>query len=230
MLMLSTNQEHPQCHHPNTNNSNLWISTSTTESDSKGITLICPDQASKSITVQKPIHVLCLLPACSATSQHFHLPPHCKNHQMMINISLNMATLNAVNISSPELWVWQHLEDYWNKTQLHKLADVPIVPVAHEWHEWQQWTYLSIQPSWWVNRLCRIHLDTIFSHMNLCYGYRITNTWRTRDILLLLFLVLSCHLSMLTFLIRFFATYYFRWWCRGSTNLWKWQQSQAANY
>ena len=46
--------------------SNLWILISTTESDSKRITLIYPDQAPKSITVQKPIHVLHLPPACSA--------------------------------------------------------------------------------------------------------------------------------------------------------------------
>ena len=50
---------------------------------------------------------------------------------MMINISLSTANLNAVNTSSPEFQVWQHLEEHWNKTQLHKLADVPTVPVAH---------------------------------------------------------------------------------------------------
>ena len=49
----------------------------------------------------------------------------------MISISLNTANLNPMNISSPEFWVWQHLKDHWNKTQLHKLADVPTVPVAH---------------------------------------------------------------------------------------------------
>ena len=36
-----------------------------------------------------------------------------------------------MNVSSPECRVWQHLEDHWNKTQLHKLADMPTVPVAH---------------------------------------------------------------------------------------------------
>ena len=50
---------------------------------------------------------------------------------MMIKISLNTANLNMMNISSPEFQVWQHLEDHWNKTQLHKLADIPTVPVAH---------------------------------------------------------------------------------------------------
>ena len=50
---------------------------------------------------------------------------------MMINISLNTANLNTMNISSPGVWVWQHLEDHWNKIQLHKLADIPVVHVAH---------------------------------------------------------------------------------------------------
>ena len=111
--------------------SNLWILTSTTESDPEEITLICPDQAPKSNKVQKRIHILHLPPACSTTSQHFHLP-HCnENHQMIIKILLNTANPNTMNISSPEFWVWQHLGDLWNETQLYKLADVSIVPVAH---------------------------------------------------------------------------------------------------
>ena len=50
---------------------------------------------------------------------------------MMINISLNTANLNQMNISSLEFRVWQHLEDHWNKTQLHKMGDIPTVPIAH---------------------------------------------------------------------------------------------------
>ena len=49
----------------------------------------------------------------------------------MINILLNTANLNTMTILSPEFWVWQHLQDHWNKTQLHKLNDIPTVPVAH---------------------------------------------------------------------------------------------------
>ena len=101
------------------------------ELDPAGIPLICPNQAPKSISVQKSIHVLHLPPACSATSQHFHLPPHYENHQIIINISLNIANLNTMNILSPEFHKWQHLENHWNKTQLHKLADKPTVSVAH---------------------------------------------------------------------------------------------------
>ena len=49
---------------------------------------------------------------------------------MTINMSLKAANLNTMNISSLGFRVWQHLEDHWNMTQLHKLADIPTVPVA----------------------------------------------------------------------------------------------------
>ena len=82
--------------------SNLWIVTSTTESDPAGLTLIYPDQAPNSIKTRQPIYVPYLPQACCATSQHFHLPPCYENHQMMINISLNTANLNTMNILSAE--------------------------------------------------------------------------------------------------------------------------------
>ena len=34
-------------------------------------------------------------------------------------------------ISLVEFRVWQHLEDHWNNTQLHKSADIPTLPIAH---------------------------------------------------------------------------------------------------
>ena len=73
-------------------------------------------------------------------------------------------------------------------------------------------------------------LDTIFSHRDLRYGYRIADARRTRGILLLFFLVPTCHLSTPTFPISFFMAYYCGWWCRGSTHLQKWQQGWAAYY
>ena len=81
---------------------NLWILTSAPQMASTGIMLICPYEASRFIKTQTPIHILCLPPASSTTSQHFHLPPHYENHQLMINISLNTANLNVMNVSSPD--------------------------------------------------------------------------------------------------------------------------------
>ena len=76
-----------------------------------------------------PIHILHLPPPCITTSKHFHLPPCCETHQLTINISLNTANLNVMNISSLEFRIWQHLEDHWNGTQLHHLVNIPSVPI-----------------------------------------------------------------------------------------------------
>ena len=76
-----------------------------------------------------PIHVLQLQPACSAISQHFHLPPCYESQKITVNISLNTANLNAVNVSAIEFRIWQHLEDHWNRTLLHHLVNIPSVPI-----------------------------------------------------------------------------------------------------
>ena len=108
---------------------NVWILTSTPTVVSTGIMLICPDEAPRFIKTQMPIHILCLPPACSTISQHFHLSPCYETHQLAINILLNTANLNMMNISSPEFRIWQHLEDHWNGTQLHHFINIPSVPI-----------------------------------------------------------------------------------------------------
>ena len=108
---------------------NVWILTSAPTAVSTGIMLICPNEVPRFIKTQMPIHHLCLPSACSATSQHFHLPPHYETHQLTINISLNTANLNVMNISSPDFKIWQYLEDHWSGTQLHHLVNIPSVPI-----------------------------------------------------------------------------------------------------
>ena len=44
----------------------------------------------KFIKVKKPIHVLWLPTACSATSPHFHLPPQYETTFSEVNISLHI--------------------------------------------------------------------------------------------------------------------------------------------
>ena len=107
---------------------NVWIITSTPTAVPARITLICPGEAPRTITPQTPIHVLCLQPACSATSQHFHLPPCYESLGITTNISLNTANHNAVNISASEFQIWQHLDDHWNGTILHHLVSIPSIP------------------------------------------------------------------------------------------------------
>ena len=108
---------------------NVWILTSAPTAVSTGIMLICPEAASRFTKILTPIHILQLPPACSTSSQHFHLPPWYESHEMTTNISLNTANLNMINISSPEFRIWQHLEKHWNGTLLHNLTSIPSVPI-----------------------------------------------------------------------------------------------------
>ena len=83
----------------------------------------------KFITIKKPIHILQLPPACSATLTNFHLPPHYENLPLEVNISLDMVNLNMINISSLYFHIWQHLEKHQNESQLQNLARIFSVPV-----------------------------------------------------------------------------------------------------
>ena len=47
----------------------------------------------------------------------------------MVNISLDMANLNMVNMPSFNFHIWQHLEKHQNEAKLHHLASIPSVPV-----------------------------------------------------------------------------------------------------
>ena len=129
---------------------------------------------------------------------------------MMINISLSTANLNTMNISLPEFHVWQHLEDHWNTTQLCELAGVPTVHVAHLYKDMID-NNKPIHPF----NIADESVDdtgsiwTLFSHTGIYI--------MTIGLLIpaglgifccYLFLVLTCHASMLNFMIRFYATYH----------------------
>ena len=81
--------------------------------------------------MKKPIHVLQLPPACSTASPHLCLPPWYEHPVLAVNISLDMANLNMVNISLLDFCIWQQLKDHRNETQLHHLSSIPSVPIAH---------------------------------------------------------------------------------------------------
>ena len=71
---------------------NMSILTSAPTTKSTEITIICLEEAPRFLKTQTPIHLLYLPPACSTTSQHFHLPPHYETHELTINISLTQWT------------------------------------------------------------------------------------------------------------------------------------------
>ena len=108
----------------------MWILTSAPCTVTAAITLTCPGEPTKFITVKKPIYILQLPPACSATSPHFCLPPQSEHSELAIKISLDMANLNMVNMSSLDFDIWQHLKGHRNETQLHHLSSIPLVQIV----------------------------------------------------------------------------------------------------
>ena len=86
----------------------LWVISSDCEILGSAMTIISPDKATSTVLLQQLFHILRLFPACSATSRYFHLPPCYEDHTMMMNASLDMTNINAVNISTPDIRIWQH--------------------------------------------------------------------------------------------------------------------------
>ena len=107
----------------------VWILTTLPSTITTTIMLICPGETSKFVTIWKPIHILRLPPACSATTSNFHLPLHYENSALEVNISLHKANLNMINMSSLDFHIWQHSEKLQNESQLQHLASIPSVPV-----------------------------------------------------------------------------------------------------
>ena len=83
----------------------------------------------ETIQIQQPIHVLKLPTACSATSSHFYLPPRYETPMLDVNVSLNMANLQMINISAQLFCIWQHLGNNKSDMQLQHLATMPSIPV-----------------------------------------------------------------------------------------------------
>ena len=78
----------------------VWILTTPVIALVNTITLICPEKPMEMITIWQPIHILRLPTACSATSAHFYLPPRYETPILNVNVSLNMANLQVINISA----------------------------------------------------------------------------------------------------------------------------------
>ena len=105
-----------------------------------------------SLQISPPIHVLRLEPACSATSQHFHLPLKYKDTHVMMNLSIYNANLDIINISSALFRITQHIPSMQQQEMLEKLAALPPVPIKRITKELMgevlQETLLSDNPFW----------------------------------------------------------------------------------
>ena len=108
---------------------NVWAIISSPFKQQLPVTVICPTKPATSIHISPPIHVLKLEPACSATSQHFHLPPKYEDTHIMMNFSIYSANLDIIDISSALFRITQHIPSVQQQETLEKLAALPPVPI-----------------------------------------------------------------------------------------------------
>ena len=94
-----TTKTQPELYLPIPLASNVWAIISSPFKQQLPVTVICPTRPAASIHISPPIHVLRLEPACSATSQHFHLPPKYEDTHITMNLSIYNANLDVINIS-----------------------------------------------------------------------------------------------------------------------------------
>ena len=107
----------------------VWILTTPLAAPANTMTLICPEKAMETIIIQKAVHILKLPMACSATSSNFYLPPRYETLTLDVNISLNMANLHMINISSQDFCIWKHLGNNRSDVHLQHLTTIPSIPV-----------------------------------------------------------------------------------------------------
>ena len=107
----------------------VWILTTLIAAPANTMTLICPEKAIETIPIQKPVHILKLPMACSATSPNFYLPPRYETLTLDVNISLNMANLYMINILAQDFPIWKHLGSNRSDMKLQHLTTIPLIPV-----------------------------------------------------------------------------------------------------
>ena len=124
-----TTKAQPELYLPIPLASNVWAIISSLFRQQPPVTVNCPTRLATSIHISPPIHVLRLEPACSATSQHFHLPPKYEDTHVMMNLSIYNANLDIIDISSALFRITQHIPSVQQQKTLEKLAALPPVPI-----------------------------------------------------------------------------------------------------
>ena len=110
--------------------SNLLIIPSYPQIQGSTMTKIFPDKATNTIPLQQLSDIQRISPAYSVTSNYFHLHPHYEDNSMIMNVSLDTSNINAINISTLDFIIWQHLNRNWTQPHPQKLTNVPKVPVT----------------------------------------------------------------------------------------------------
>ena len=145
---------------------NVWILTTPVAAPTNTMTLICPEKPMETIPIQKPIHILKLPMACSATSSNFYLPPRYETPTLDVNISLNMANLYMLNISVWDLHIWQHLGSNRSDMQLQHLTTIPSIPV-HKIYQHLLNSTLPVMPFNTESTGNTDSLWTLFTHLGI---------------------------------------------------------------
>ena len=136
-----------------------------------------------------------------STSSNFYLPPRYETPTLDVNISLNMANLQMINILAQGFHIWQHLGDNRSEAQLQHLTTIPSIPV-HKIYQHLLNNTLPIMP-FDMDKESTEHTDstwTLFLHTTMyiiAIGLLIPAGLGL--FLLLLLLVLTCQISALTF-------------------------------
>ena len=124
-----TTKAQPEIYLPIPLTPNVWAIISSPFKQQPPVTIICPTKPAASIHISPPIHVLKLESACSATSQHFHLPPKYEDTHITMNFSIYNANLDVIDISSASFRIAQHIPSLQQHEILEKLAALPPVPI-----------------------------------------------------------------------------------------------------
>ena len=147
-----TTKAQPELYLPIPLTPNVWAIILSPFRQQLPVTVICPTRPATSIHISPPIHILRLEPTCSATSQHFHLPPKYEDTHVMMNLSIYNANLDIIDISSALFRITQHIPSVQQQETLEKLAALPPVPIKRITMELMgevlQETLSSDKPSW----------------------------------------------------------------------------------
>ena len=108
---------------------NVWAIISSPFRQQPPVTVVCPTRPATLIHISPPIHILRLEPACSVTSQHFHLPPKYEDTHRTMNLSIYNANLDIIDISAALFRITQHIPSVQQQETLEKLAALPPVPI-----------------------------------------------------------------------------------------------------
>ena len=140
--------------------------------------------------------------ACSATSAHFYLPHRYETPVLNVNVSLDMANLQMINITALPFHVWQHLGNNQSDMQLQHLVTIPSIPVhkvyQHLLNSTMQLTPFNTEPLEDADSLW-----SVFTHPGIYISALGSITPVGVELFCCYFLLVpTCQISALTFPIR----------------------------